>query len=1098
MGKQVGRLSIRVLPDATKFRDDLRLMIKRVESSMAVNLTVKADTREAQLAIAKFVDRESAKGIDLRVGVSTLVAKAQLAVLSRDRTVSLFVKVNEASLAKTVAGLGALSGTRLVGKILGDVNDKLSKIDINIPKIARVALGIASLGSTVLVASAGIVTLAGDLAKMGNAGLILPAMFTGLVVGITTLALALKDAKTELASLGPAMGNLQDIMSTEFWDKAKGPILSFVNSILPQLNTGFGRVANALGLQAAGLAGAFEKTFAGGVLLAMFDRLAETMNIVTGGTTAFAETITTLGTVGSNYLPRLATWVVAIGDSFNNWLQDGAVSGRLDALIEDGITQMKYFGSAIDGLVGILRGIDSAATAAGGGGLKSFADAMQTASAAVQSPEFQKALTAILIGASAGMAAIGAGFTSFGGALQVLAPTISTVLTLAGEAIGGLITAISGALEQPEFRKGLTDFFEGIKTGVDALGPAMEPLFAFLGQLGTTVGVMAANFGPLLAVIKETFAPVLDSVLKAVTPLIPMLSGALNDALTNLGPVFAGLGGFIADNEGLVRGLVIAFAAIVLAIKAAQIATAAYSVVMGVVKGVQLGYAAASYGMAASTYANTAASKLGVAAQKGMAIATAIASGALYSQAAAWAANTAAIVANKAQTVALVAMYAKDLVVALAKSVVGLVASTGAWIANTAAQIGSKVALIAGAVASGIATAAQYALNLAMTLNPIGIIIAAIVAIVAALIWFFTQTELGQDIWANFTKFLGEAWNNIVAVATVVFTALGQFFTDLWNGIVAFITTVIDAIMFVFFNFNPIGIIISNWEAISKFFVDLWNNLVAFFGTVIDGAVWLFTHFNPIGIIVSNWDAIAKFFTDLWNGIVKFIGEAITNVQTVIRTVIEAIASAWAAYWDTIGQVVSDAWTAISGFVTSITDGIGDMIGDIGETLAGIPAKVGEAFANAGTWLYNAGASIIQGLIDGVNGMIGMAKDAAKGVMDAIANFFPHSPAKEGPFSGRGWTLYSGRAMGESLVDGMESRTAAVRAAARTMIGAAMPATASQVRVDSVSAAATSEAGTHVTVQGDVGYNPQEIADEIEKKKKQAAILAGIRKVGPV
>src|SRR5690606_17573715 len=78
-----------------------------------------------------------------------------------------------------------------------------------------------------------------------------------------------------------------------------------------------------------------------------------------------------------------------------------------------------------------------------------------------------------------------------------------------------------------------------------------------------------------------------------------------------------------------------------------------------------------------------------------------------------------------------------------------------------------------------------------------------------------------------------------------------------------------------------------------------------------------------------------------------------------------------------------------------------------------------------------------QGLIDGINGMIQNAKNAAKKVMDAIANFFPHSPAKEGPFSGRGWTTFSGAAMGEGLAEGMESSVERVRASARAMMSAA-------------------------------------------------------------
>ncbi|MCL7660572.1 hypothetical protein M8360_34925, partial [Klebsiella pneumoniae] len=43
-----------------------------------------------------------------------------------------------------------------------------------------------------------------------------------------------------------------------------------------------------------------------------------------------------------------------------------------------------------------------------------------------------------------------------------------------------------------------------------------------------------------------------------------------------------------------------------------------------------------------------------------------------------------------------------------------------------------------------------------------------------------------------------------------------------------------------------------------------------------------------------------------------------------------------------------------------------------------------------------------------------------------IRNFFPFSPAKEGPFSGKGYTLYSGRALTSDFAKGMSMAEADV------------------------------------------------------------------------
>lgn len=62
--------------------------------------------------------------------------------------------------------------------------------------------------------------------------------------------------------------------------------------------------------------------------------------------------------------------------------------------------------------------------------------------------------------------------------------------------------------------------------------------------------------------------------------------------------------------------------------------------------------------------------------------------------------------------------------------------------------------------ATSVATAAQWAWNAAMTANPIGLIIAGVAALVAALVWVSSKTEG----WGN-------AWNHTVKGAKLLFSA---------------------------------------------------------------------------------------------------------------------------------------------------------------------------------------------------------------------------------------------------------------------------------------------------------------------------------------
>lgn len=148
--------------------------------------------------------------------------------------------------------------------------------------------------------------------------------------------------------------------------------------------------------------------------------------------------------------------------------------------------------------------------------------------------------------------------------------------------------------------------------------------------------------------------------------------------------------------------------------------------------------------------------------------------------------------------------------------------------------------------ATTIATAAQTVFNAVMAANPIGLIILAIAALVTGLIWFFTQTETGKQIWEGFTKFLGEAITNI-----------GNWFKGLWDGIVA--------------TFQGVG----KW--FSDVFNGAWNGIKNAFSGV-------------IGFFNGLWDGIVSIFGKVGTAVGDAIGSAFKNViNTVLRGAVNII-----------------------------------------------------------------------------------------------------------------------------------------------------------------------------------------------------------------
>lgn len=88
-------------------------------------------------------------------------------------------------------------------------------------------------------------------------------------------------------------------------------------------------------------------------------------------------------------------------------------------------------------------------------------------------------------------------------------------------------------------------------------------------------------------------------------------------------------------------------------------------------------------------------------------------------------------------------------------------AASGSFVKNAAAQVAAKTATVATTAATGVATAAQWLWNAAMTANPIGIIIVAVAALVAAIIWIAVKTTWFQDLWKMI-------WAGIVAYINFV------------------------------------------------------------------------------------------------------------------------------------------------------------------------------------------------------------------------------------------------------------------------------------------------------------------------------------------
>lgn len=318
------------------------------------------------------------------------------------------------------------------------------------------------------------------------------------------------------------------------------------------------------------------------------------------------------------------------------------------------------------------------------------------------------------------------------------------------------------------------------------------------------------------------------------------------------------------------------------------------------------------------------------------------------------------VVANKGWITTLAAIAAPF--AALIGAVTAARVVTTAWTAITYGAAGASyasglalkiytVAMTAQSLATKVAAGAQAAFNAVMNANPIVKVVTILSALVAGLVMFFTQTELGKAIWQEFTRFLGEAWANITGFFTAawenviqpVFKAIGDIAVWLWENVLSPVFDFIGkAVEFIAAGFklqfdlivNAFRLVgaIANWlwvnalqpvfQAIGDIVAWLWKNILE---PYINGWAiifqWLWeTVLSPVfGFIGSAVDAIGKVFEWLYLNIVKPVWEGIskaittawkwinTNVFSPMKTGIDAVGKAF----DAVGKFIGEVWTNI-------------------------------------------------------------------------------------------------------------------------------------------------------------------------------------------
>ncbi|MDT3395430.1 hypothetical protein RKE29_01985 [Streptomyces sp. B1866] len=158
------------------------------------------------------------------------------------------------------------------------------------------------------------------------------------------------------------------------------------------------------------------------------------------------------------------------------------------------------------------------------------------------------------------------------------------------------------------------------------------------------------------------------------------------------------------------------------------------------------------------------------------------------------------------------------------------------------------------------------------------------------------------------------------------------------------------------------------------------------------------------------------------------------------------------------GRLASTVGDAGRQMVSAVRSKITDAV----NWLSGLPGRAARAIGDLGGLLYGAGRALLQGFIDGIVSKVSDVLGTVGSVVGRVRDFFGFSPAKVGPLSGKGWTLYSGHALAEDFAAGITARQDAVYAAVSDATATAAGAMPTVATPRGVAAAASGQAPVRV------------------------------------